>query len=229
TECLESDDDELEDSCPEGKEGEKAKISERIIDGLKFSLVFFRSLIDDIAAGLNSFCKDNLDISKVLRLERALLGQQQNKTEETVLMSRQPTLNDDIDDVPCIASSKTEQCLSQLSTEQRRQKLCKSSNVDIGSFDQRSLLLDHDEPATLREQDKETEDNIYGELEDGEDNEKGKLEIKQADDQFEKKYELLKSASLDSVVIEVKSESVSRPQPLTQETRGLSASEPLLN
>lgn len=56
-----------------------AKISERIIDCLKFSLVFLRSLIEDITAGLNSFCKDNLDISKVLRLERALLSQQQNK------------------------------------------------------------------------------------------------------------------------------------------------------
>lgn len=59
-----------------------AKISERIIDCLKFSLVFFWSLIDDITAGLNSFCKDNLDISKVLCLERALLNQQQNKVHD---------------------------------------------------------------------------------------------------------------------------------------------------
>lgn len=59
-----------------------AKLSERIIDGLKFSLVFIWSLIDDITAGLNSFCKDNLDISKVLRLERALLSQQQNKVHD---------------------------------------------------------------------------------------------------------------------------------------------------
>lgn len=59
-----------------------AKLSERIIDGLKFSLVFIRSLLDDITMGLNSFCKDNLDISKVLRLERALLSQQQNKVHD---------------------------------------------------------------------------------------------------------------------------------------------------
>uniref|UniRef100_A0A8B9KUF1 Piezo type mechanosensitive ion channel component 2 n=1 Tax=Astyanax mexicanus TaxID=7994 RepID=A0A8B9KUF1_ASTMX len=54
-------------------------ISQRIIDFLKFSWIFLLSLIDDMTAGLNSFCKDNLDISRVLCLERALLGLQQNK------------------------------------------------------------------------------------------------------------------------------------------------------
>uniref|UniRef100_A0A8B9KR01 Piezo type mechanosensitive ion channel component 2 n=1 Tax=Astyanax mexicanus TaxID=7994 RepID=A0A8B9KR01_ASTMX len=57
-------------------------ISQRIIDFLKFSWIFLLSLIDDMTAGLNSFCKDNLDISRVLCLERALLGLQQNKGRE---------------------------------------------------------------------------------------------------------------------------------------------------
>ncbi|XP_053092056.1 piezo-type mechanosensitive ion channel component 2 [Pangasianodon hypophthalmus] len=297
TESFESGEDELKDSCPEAEEGEKAKIYERIIDCLKFSLVFFRSLIDDMTAGLNSFCKDNLDISKVLRLERALLSQQQNKgrdvshesihefyqnclsrqstqtlldeeinirgnsppplpitprgyaqlrsansklswnsslsscqTDETMLMSRQPTLNDDIDDdAPCLASPKPEQFHSQLSTEQRRRKLCKSANIDMVSFEQGSLLLDHEEPSAIRKEDKEAEDKMNSEWENGEVDEKGKWGEKQEDEQFKKKYEMLKSASLDSVDMEVKSESISEPQVLTQETRALTASELLLN
>lgn len=66
-------------------------------------------------------------------------------------------------------------------------------------------------------------------MEDEEIDELGKWEEKQEDEQFERKYELLKSASLDSVIMEEKSESISEPQPLTQETRALTASELLLN
>lgn len=67
------------------------------------------------------------------------------------------------------------------------------------------------------------------EWEDGEEDERGKWEEKQENEQVEKKYELLKSASLDSVVMEVRSESISELKPLTQETRALTASELLLN
>uniref|UniRef100_A0A8C8DUD1 Piezo-type mechanosensitive ion channel component n=1 Tax=Oryzias sinensis TaxID=183150 RepID=A0A8C8DUD1_9TELE len=50
-------------------------IVQRIINTVKFGWVFLQSLLDDLTDGLNSFCKDNLDISKVLRFERALLHQ----------------------------------------------------------------------------------------------------------------------------------------------------------
>lgn len=70
---------------------------------------------------------------------------------------------------------------------------------------------------------------MNSEWQDGKEDEKEEREDKQADEQFEKKYELLKSASLESLVMEVESESISEPQPLTQETRALTASELLLN
>ncbi|KAK3566022.1 hypothetical protein QTP86_024184, partial [Hemibagrus guttatus] len=316
-ESFKSSDEELEESELEPKEEEKAKLSERIIDGLKFSLVFIRSLIDDITTGLNSFCKDNLDISKVLRLERALLSQQQNKgkdvshesihefyqnclsrqntqtlldeeiitnassppplpitshgyaqlrstnsklswnssmsssssfnptdirvqapqgvgspdvtvcaycqTDETMLMSRQPTLNDDLDDAASLVSPKAED--SELSTEQRRWKLCRSTNIDMVSFDQADL--DTEEPSAVRDEDQEAEDKRSSEWQYGEEDEKDEWEEKQEDEQIEKKYELLKS--LESMVMEVETESISEPQPLTQETRALTASELLLN
>ncbi|KAF6735527.1 Piezo-type mechanosensitive ion channel component 2 [Oryzias melastigma] len=57
-------------------------IVQRIISTVKFGWVFLQSLLDDLTDGLNSFCKDNLDISKVLRFERALLNQQQKKGKE---------------------------------------------------------------------------------------------------------------------------------------------------
>lgn len=52
---------------------------QRVISTLKFGWVFVQSLLDDLTEGLNSFCKDNLNISKVLRFERALLNQQLKK------------------------------------------------------------------------------------------------------------------------------------------------------
>lgn len=54
-------------------------ILQRVLNTLKFSWLFLQSLLDDLTDSLNDFCKDSLDISKVLRLERALLNQQQKK------------------------------------------------------------------------------------------------------------------------------------------------------
>ncbi|XP_014195171.2 piezo-type mechanosensitive ion channel component 2 [Haplochromis burtoni] len=79
----ESSEDEPDESVVE-EEGEEKKenILQRIISTIKFSWVFLQSLLDDLTEGLNSFCKDNLGISKVLRFERALLNQQQKKGKE---------------------------------------------------------------------------------------------------------------------------------------------------
>ncbi|XP_047463265.1 piezo-type mechanosensitive ion channel component 2 [Mugil cephalus] len=107
-----SSEDELEESIVEEEVGEEEKenILQRVISTLKFALVFIQSLLDDMTEGLNSFCKDNLDISKVLRFERALLGQQQKKGKEVSQqsvkqfyenwLSRQNTLSsqDDLDE-----------------------------------------------------------------------------------------------------------------------------------
>ncbi|XP_034027616.1 piezo-type mechanosensitive ion channel component 2 [Thalassophryne amazonica] len=106
-----SSEDELDESCVEEEaEEEKEDLLQRCVSTLKFSWVFLQSLLDDLTEGLNSFCKDNLDISKVLRFERALLSQQQKKGKEVsqesvkqfyeTWMSRQTTLSsqDDIED-----------------------------------------------------------------------------------------------------------------------------------
>ncbi|XP_019907528.3 piezo-type mechanosensitive ion channel component 2 [Esox lucius] len=102
-EKTESSEDELEvEEKDEDEAEEKENKFQRIINSLKFLWVFILSLVDDITEGLDSFCKDNQDISKVLCFERALLGQQQKKgkdvTQESVKqfydnwMSRQNTL-----------------------------------------------------------------------------------------------------------------------------------------
>lgn len=57
-------------------------IIQRIISTLKFIWTFALVLVDDLTEGLNSLCKDNLDISKVLRFERTLLSQQQKKVSQ---------------------------------------------------------------------------------------------------------------------------------------------------
>uniref|UniRef100_A0A669DDP7 Uncharacterized protein n=1 Tax=Oreochromis niloticus TaxID=8128 RepID=A0A669DDP7_ORENI len=77
---FESDSEEEEEEVPEKKEEDNGDT--RIISTIKFSWVFLQSLLDDLTEGLNSFCKDNLDISKVLRFERALLNQQQKKVKQ---------------------------------------------------------------------------------------------------------------------------------------------------
>ncbi|XP_036388553.1 piezo-type mechanosensitive ion channel component 2 [Megalops cyprinoides] len=80
--------DELDQSSPEEEvEGERERAIHRCIDSIRFSWVFLLSLLDDLTDGLNSFCKDNLDISKVLRFERALLGRQQKKGKEVTQQS----------------------------------------------------------------------------------------------------------------------------------------------
>ncbi|XP_029291030.1 LOW QUALITY PROTEIN: piezo-type mechanosensitive ion channel component 2 [Cottoperca gobio] len=108
-----SSEDELDESTLEEEEEaeeEKENILQRVVNTLKFSIVFVKSLLDDLTECLNSFCKESLDISKVLRFERALLSQQKNKgkevNQESVKqfyenwISRQNTLSsqDDLDD-----------------------------------------------------------------------------------------------------------------------------------
>lgn len=60
-------------------------ILQRVVSTLKLFWAIVLALLDDLTDGLNSFCKDNLDISKVLRFERALLNQQQKKVKEMIL------------------------------------------------------------------------------------------------------------------------------------------------
>ncbi|XP_026188600.1 piezo-type mechanosensitive ion channel component 2 [Mastacembelus armatus] len=115
-----SEDELVESTMEEEGEEEKENILQRIVNTLKFSWVFLQSLLDDLTDGLNSFCKANLDISKVLRFERALLNQQQKKgkevSQESVKqfyenwISRQNTLSsqDDLDDtLPPFSSPST--------------------------------------------------------------------------------------------------------------------------
>ncbi|KAI9531017.1 hypothetical protein NQZ68_000509 [Dissostichus eleginoides] len=110
-ERADSSEDDLDESVVEEEgEEEKENILQRVVSTLKFGVVFVKALLDDLTQGLNSFCKEGLDISKVLRFERALLSQQQKKgkevTQESVKqfyenwISRQNTLSsqDDLDD-----------------------------------------------------------------------------------------------------------------------------------
>nr|XP_061802951.1 piezo-type mechanosensitive ion channel component 2-like [Nerophis lumbriciformis] len=80
---INSSEDELDESTTkEESEEDKENILQRIVNTLKFGIAFLQSLLDDLTQGLNSFCKENLDISKVLLFERALLSQQQKKGKE---------------------------------------------------------------------------------------------------------------------------------------------------
>ncbi|KAK0137757.1 Piezo-type mechanosensitive ion channel component 2 [Merluccius polli] len=82
-EISDSSEDELdESSAADGQEEEKENAFQRMWSNVQFICVFVLSLLEDMTVGLNSFCKDSLDISKVLCFERALLGQQQKKGRE---------------------------------------------------------------------------------------------------------------------------------------------------
>ncbi|KAI4871611.1 hypothetical protein NFI96_000999 [Prochilodus magdalenae] len=261
-------------------------IYQRIFDFVRFSWIFLQSLIDDLTAGLNSFCKDKMDISKVLRLERALLSQQQNKgrevthdsilqyyqnrlsrqnlqtlldeelvapassppplpatphgyvklkravsklswsssvssclTEESLLMSRQPT-QDDVDE-PYLASPKTEHFPSQPSAPQLRWKLLKCANVDMMSFDQDHLPMQEKSSGVVEEE-------LELEKKDDEEEEGSEAE-ERGDVHFEQKSVLYKSLSQDSTLMEEKREDIPVPQPLSEDSRALTASELLLN
>ncbi|KAL7827669.1 hypothetical protein SRHO_G00333870 [Serrasalmus rhombeus] len=229
-ERAESSEDELDEPSPEPEEEEKEHIYQRIFDFLRFSWIFLLSLIDDLTAGLNSFCKDNLDISKVLHLERALLSQQQNKgrevTHDSILqfyqtrLSRQSTqiLLDKELAVPSASPPPlpaTPCGYAKLKTV--NSKLSWSSSVSS-----------HEEPSAVSKEDEEAEDEMDREWENKEEEEENEAE-EQEDDHFEKKHVLLKSLSLDSLTAEPKRGNIPEPQALSQETRALTASELLLN
>ncbi|XP_066558966.1 piezo-type mechanosensitive ion channel component 2 [Amia ocellicauda] len=79
----ESSEDETDQSdTQEVTEGGTESMIQRLIDTVRFARVFVHSLLDDLTDGLNSFCKDNLDISKVLRFERAMLDQEMKKGKD---------------------------------------------------------------------------------------------------------------------------------------------------
>ncbi|XP_052003940.1 piezo-type mechanosensitive ion channel component 2 [Xyrauchen texanus] len=73
----ESDEEQAEFSLKE--ETQREYRFKRTLDTVKFLWVFLLSLTEDLIAALKSLCKDSLDISKVLRFERALLSKQQKK------------------------------------------------------------------------------------------------------------------------------------------------------
>ncbi|XP_048873648.1 piezo-type mechanosensitive ion channel component 2 isoform X2 [Brienomyrus brachyistius] len=81
-EKTESSEDELDPCAEEDMKEEEEKLLQRFIDSVRLFWVLILSLLDDLADGLNSLCKDNLGISRVLHFERAILGQQQKKGKE---------------------------------------------------------------------------------------------------------------------------------------------------
>ncbi|XP_029467744.1 piezo-type mechanosensitive ion channel component 2-like [Rhinatrema bivittatum] len=57
-------------------------IVQRVVNIAKFSWVFIQALLDDMIETLNSLCKTNLDIARVLRVERCMLRRELNKGKE---------------------------------------------------------------------------------------------------------------------------------------------------
>ncbi|XP_028841723.1 piezo-type mechanosensitive ion channel component 2 [Denticeps clupeoides] len=265
-ERAESSEDEVEDKSlvetPEEEKGGQENVMQRAVYILKLSWVLLLSLTDDLISGLNSFCKDNLGISKVLRFERALLAQQQNKgravtqdnikqfyqnwasrqntqasldveeelvsppampasprgyaklksasskhswassvsscmTDETLLVSRQPTQDELEEPLPPPASP-----------QQLRGKLIKSGNVDLGSFDSESLLHS---PA------EEPLPELAAEL------------AEQSDGEESENLAVEEPQSCDDLAQEDPEEDIPEPGALSETTRALTASELLLN
>ncbi|GAA6220059.1 piezo-type mechanosensitive ion channel component 2-like [Lates japonicus] len=310
-----SSEDELEEIIVEEEVvEEKENILQRVISTLKFSWVFVQSLLDDLTEGLNSFCKDNLDISKVLRFERALLNQQQKKgkevsqesvkqfyenwisrqntlssqddlddslpppssppsvpssrhayaklknqaskvswassvsscmTDETMLVSRQPT-QEELDEPPAVSPA----------ANQLRQRLLKTTNIDLTSFDTDELSLSGEDGTRQMEDQQQEEDgreDTQGERkpeqeqeETEEEEEREKEEQREEDHEVEREEvdeEQLQKEKDDELAEDPECISLGfresdgeksldlpeSPRPLSQETRNLTASELLLN
>uniref|UniRef100_A0A8C8DUB8 Piezo-type mechanosensitive ion channel component n=1 Tax=Oryzias sinensis TaxID=183150 RepID=A0A8C8DUB8_9TELE len=225
-------------------------IVQRIINTVKFGWVFLQSLLDDLTDGLNSFCKDNLDISKVLRFERALLHQQQKKgkevSQESVKqfyenwISRQNTMCSldglDTPAPPCSppGASSSQHAYARLKSQ--------ASKMSWGSSFSRYSRMNLEEDACSAEEDdrEHVEDDRKSErdAEEEEHNlqEQSELESDEQDDtlqpaETDKSYKYADCGSVDhresdgERSIELSESS----RPLSQETRNLTASELLLN
>ncbi|XP_062282616.1 piezo-type mechanosensitive ion channel component 2 [Scomber scombrus] len=231
-ERTDSSEDELDESTVEGEvEEEKENILQRLINTLKFSWVFFQSLLDDLTQGLNSFCGDHIAISKVLCFERTLLSQQQKKgkevSQESVKqfyenwMSRQNTLSsqDDLDESlppPCsppaipssnVAYAKLKNQASKVSWGSSFSS-CMTDETMLGSRQPTQEELD--EPPTVMS----AADQLRRRL----------LKTANFDmHSFETDEDLPREGDIESLDL------TESPRPLSQDTRNLTASELLLN
>uniref|UniRef100_A0A672QS97 Piezo-type mechanosensitive ion channel component 2-like n=1 Tax=Sinocyclocheilus grahami TaxID=75366 RepID=A0A672QS97_SINGR len=104
-------------SLEEDKTDGPDNIIKRVFNIIKFTWVLFLTTVESITKWLNSVCREYIDISTVLRIERCMLTREVKKvlyiiksnkvinstfnayTEATMLFSRQSTL-DDLDDMP---------------------------------------------------------------------------------------------------------------------------------
>ncbi|KAI4823385.1 hypothetical protein KUCAC02_011971, partial [Chaenocephalus aceratus] len=278
-ERADSSEDDLDESVVEEEgEEEKENILQRVVSTLKFGVVFVKSLLDDLTQGLNSFCKEGLDISKVLRFERALLNQQLKKgkevsqksvkqfyenwisrqntlssqddlddylpppprlisvsscmTDETLLGSRQPTL-EELDDPPAVSPA----------ADQLRRRLLRTANIDLTTFETVELSPSCEDGAPKIEghkQDEEDEEEMEAETrlereqeEMEEEEEEGPREVDhevEGEELNEKNVSERKctSLSLRESDGEKSINLLGSPRPLS-ETRNLTASELLLN
>ncbi|XP_019403737.1 PREDICTED: piezo-type mechanosensitive ion channel component 2-like isoform X2 [Crocodylus porosus] len=74
--------EETEQSMTEEPLDEPEDIIQRVINIVKLAWVLVQVLLDDIIEAVNSLCKDNLDIAKVLRIERCILWREINRGKE---------------------------------------------------------------------------------------------------------------------------------------------------
>ncbi|KAJ6665749.1 hypothetical protein lerEdw1_002119 [Lerista edwardsae] len=79
---MEPHEENLEILSKEEKRKEPGNIVQRVLHIVRFLWVFIQASLDDTTDMLNSLCKDNLDITSVLRIEKCLLGREVRQGKE---------------------------------------------------------------------------------------------------------------------------------------------------
>uniref|UniRef100_A0A8C9X3Z8 Piezo type mechanosensitive ion channel component 2 n=1 Tax=Sander lucioperca TaxID=283035 RepID=A0A8C9X3Z8_SANLU len=142
---------ELSDGQEKGEEDKKSggpdNIIKRVFNIIKFTWMLFQTTVDSFTKWMNDMCREYIDISTVLRIERCMLTREVKKvpripphsshlsfhvslspplsafTEATTLFSRQSTL-EDLDGMP--------ECIPKTS-ERARPKLRKMCGLDVSN------------------------------------------------------------------------------------------------
>ncbi|KAK1157641.1 piezo-type mechanosensitive ion channel component 2-like [Acipenser oxyrinchus oxyrinchus] len=121
---------------------EEENVIQRVIDTVKFAWVFILSLTDDLIEGLNSFCKDYLDIAKVLRFERVMLGQQLKKGKQASQATIQAFYRARLSQQATLESPAQEEQVTHSPSSRGYQKVASSDSKLSWGSSESSCLMD---------------------------------------------------------------------------------------
>uniref|UniRef100_A0A4W6FQJ1 Piezo type mechanosensitive ion channel component 2 n=1 Tax=Lates calcarifer TaxID=8187 RepID=A0A4W6FQJ1_LATCA len=161
---------EMSDGQEKGEENKQSgspdNIIKRVFNIIKFTWVLFQTTVESFTKWMNDMCREYIDISTVLRIERCMLTREVKKvhdpravTEATMVFSRQSTL-EDLDGMPERIPKTSERDRPKL-RKIYAMDMSNSSMDSASSFISRSHLSMFLSPRMFYDEELEQSDKFY--------------------------------------------------------------------